>query len=330
MNVRIRVLTAAPSRGCRGGRPAQTWASASSPRATASSPEAMIGFASSIALQGNDLYVGRTGAAQGFPMPPTTTGAVHVFTRNSAGTWVESVSFAGSDVKLNDGFGSSLAVDGSLVAVGAPTGDRWGHHVREEGDGLGPGGEAVGGGRQEGDDFGRTVALKGGMLASGHQPVTRAAARSTCPPQCKGQLVGAGTRRQRQRAVGRHRHVDHLRWRARAGRRAGADLLQQQPGPAETAHRRGVVYRRRTPADGQRSRGSAWARTALSPRSAGPSWCRASRCSSAHRSAPRRWGRCSSSRAAPTASTPRPPGCFHRSSRTSRSSGGASRSRVTS
>ena len=213
MTLRIRLLVASLSVVVAGNAPAQTWAPASGPSMTAASPEAMIGFASSIALQGNELYVGRTGVVQGFPMPATGTGAVHVFTRNSTGTWVESGSFTGSDVKLNDGFGSSLTVDGSLVAVGAPAGDVGGavYVFEKKGTGWVQVARLSAPDAKKDDDFGRVVTLKGGMLAIG------APSRDSTPgrhlrvePECQGGLVGAGDRGQRQRAVGRHRHVDHL------------------------------------------------------------------------------------------------------------------------
>ena len=169
MTVRTRILAALLLAVVAGNASAQTWASSSSPRETASAPEGMIGFASSIALQGNDLFVGRTGAAMGFPMPPTGTGAVHVFSRNSSGTWVESGWFAGSDVKLNDGFGSSLAVDGSVVAVGAPTGDVGGvvYVFEKKGTAWSQVARLVAPDAKKDDDFGRVVTLKGGMLAIG-------------------------------------------------------------------------------------------------------------------------------------------------------------------
>jgi choice-of-anchor B domain-containing protein len=169
MNVRIRLLSALLLAAIAGDASSQTWATTSTHRAIATSPEAMIGFASSIALQGNELYVGRTGAAQGFPMPPTSTGSVHVFTRNSAGTWVESLSFSGTDVKLNDGFGSSLAVDGSIVAVGAPASDVGGavYVFEKKGTGWVQVAKLSAADGKKDDDFGRTVTLKGGMLAIG-------------------------------------------------------------------------------------------------------------------------------------------------------------------
>lgn len=163
MTFRVRLLAASLTVTLATPLAAQSWMSHSP------APEAPIGFATSIALQGNNLYVGRTGVAAGFPMPASGNGSIHVFNRTSAGAWVESGSFSGADVTLNDGFGSALDVDGSQVAVGAPTGGVGGVvYVFEK---LGTGWKQVAKleapDAKKADDFGRTVALHGGMLAIG-------------------------------------------------------------------------------------------------------------------------------------------------------------------
>jgi hypothetical protein len=72
-------------------------------------------------------------------------------------------------LKLSDGFGSSLAVDGSLVAVGAPAGDVGGvvYVFEKKGTGWVQVGKLSAADAKKDDDFGRTVTLKGGMLAIG-------------------------------------------------------------------------------------------------------------------------------------------------------------------
>ncbi len=113
--------------------------------------------------------MGRTGVVQGFPDAGDRYRCGARLHRNSAGTWVESGSFPGSDVKLNDGFGSSLAVDGSLVAVGAPTGDVGGvvYVFEKKGTGWVQVARLSAPDAKKDDDFGRVVTLKGGMLAIG-------------------------------------------------------------------------------------------------------------------------------------------------------------------
>src|SRR5690606_26704490 len=72
------------------------------------------GFASALALAGDELLVGRTG---GFGVG---TGDILVYRRNARGGWISSGSFAGTGLTINDGFGSVLAADGLWLAVGAP------------------------------------------------------------------------------------------------------------------------------------------------------------------------------------------------------------------
>jgi choice-of-anchor B domain-containing protein len=105
----------------------------------------------------------------GFPIPATHAGAVHVF-RRDGDRWAESGMLSAKDGVLGDGFGASLAVDGSLLAVGAPgaggggavylyergAGGRWTERAR-----------LTGSGGAEGDRFGAAVALKGGVLLAG-------------------------------------------------------------------------------------------------------------------------------------------------------------------
>jgi choice-of-anchor B domain-containing protein len=79
-----------------------------------------LGFGVSVALQGDHLFVGRTGAVPGFPMPPAQAGAVHVFRRGADGSWTETATLTGSDTRLGDGFGSALVARDNWVIVGAP------------------------------------------------------------------------------------------------------------------------------------------------------------------------------------------------------------------
>ncbi len=82
-------------------------------------PAAPIGFATAVELEGGDLFVGRTGAVQGFPLNPSHPGGIHVF-RRASGPWREAGSFTSDDLTLGDRFGAALAASGGVVAVGAP------------------------------------------------------------------------------------------------------------------------------------------------------------------------------------------------------------------
>jgi choice-of-anchor B domain-containing protein len=79
-----------------------------------------LGFGVSLAWSGDLLFVGRTGAVPGFPMPPAQSGAVHLFRRAADGAWSEAGSVTGSNTTLGDGFGSAVAAEGNWLVVGAP------------------------------------------------------------------------------------------------------------------------------------------------------------------------------------------------------------------
>ncbi|MEZ4416676.1 MAG: choice-of-anchor B family protein [Gemmatimonadota bacterium] len=92
--------------------PAQTYVSAHPALPAA-------GFASAMVMDGSLLYVGRTGAATGMPIPPSRAGSVHVFERGAAG-FREIAMVEGSDAEIGDGFGTAIAAHGAWLAVGAP------------------------------------------------------------------------------------------------------------------------------------------------------------------------------------------------------------------
>jgi choice-of-anchor B domain-containing protein len=130
-----------------------------------------IGFGSAVAISGNEILVGRPGLVPGFPMPPAQTGAVLVFRRGTGGQWAQAASVTVSGLTVEDGFGSAIAVDGKLMAVGVPGAD--------ERRGVVYVFERDGGGRwlerakltaesgAAGDRLGRALALKGGVLLAG-------------------------------------------------------------------------------------------------------------------------------------------------------------------
>ncbi len=84
-------------------------------------PDALTGFGAAIVLADDYLYVGHPGTVPAFPLPPNQKGTVHIFQRGTDGSWTEVASVTGDDTELADGFGSAIAVRGSLMVVGAPS-----------------------------------------------------------------------------------------------------------------------------------------------------------------------------------------------------------------
>lgn len=81
---------------------------------------APLGFAADVAVQGDELFAGRTGSVSSLPAPPQHPGGVVIFRRGVDGRWTETGVLTPSDGKLEDGFGSAVAVQGGWLAVGAP------------------------------------------------------------------------------------------------------------------------------------------------------------------------------------------------------------------
>jgi len=86
-------------------------------------PGALRGFGISVLLQGGELFVGRVGQVVGYPypMPSSEPGSVHQFRRGPDGQWVESAVIRPAEAAVGDGFGRSLSISGTRMAVGAPT-----------------------------------------------------------------------------------------------------------------------------------------------------------------------------------------------------------------
>ena len=78
-----------------------------------------IGYAAALLAHGDLLFVGRTAVVAGFPMPSAAPGAVYVY-RRSGSEWVEMAVIRGQEGTVGDGFGSAIAYDGTLLAIGAP------------------------------------------------------------------------------------------------------------------------------------------------------------------------------------------------------------------
>jgi choice-of-anchor B domain-containing protein len=96
------------------GRPAQAQS-----YPDAAPPTGAIGFGGSAAVAGDQVLVGRPGSLIGFPMPAAHAGSVLLFERSPTG-WAQTGAVTPRDGAVGDGFGSALAADGDLLAVGAP------------------------------------------------------------------------------------------------------------------------------------------------------------------------------------------------------------------
>jgi len=132
-------------------------------------PPALHAFGAAVAVQGDELFVGRPGEFFAYPVPAQRDGAVIVFDRSS-GEFVRTGAIRGEGARIGDRFGAALDVDGDLLVVGAAgrDDDRGGAYVFERTadswrqtalltsrDGL------------EGDELGHAVAVSGGTIVLG-------------------------------------------------------------------------------------------------------------------------------------------------------------------
>ncbi|MGH7720222.1 MAG: FG-GAP repeat protein, partial [Gemmatimonadaceae bacterium] len=133
-------------------------------------PPSAIGFGVSVAMSGNEIFVGRPGLISGFPMPPSETGAIHIYRRGASG-WTETGSVSARDTVVGDGFGLAVAADANVMVVGAPNAEegkgavyiferdragRWAERARLQ---LTDGAAA--------DEFGAAVAVANGVVLAG-------------------------------------------------------------------------------------------------------------------------------------------------------------------
>jgi len=79
-------------------------------------------FGTSVAVSGNTVVVG---AYLGDPVAQADAGAVYIFTRSGT-TWTQQAKLVASDAQATDWFGSSVAIDGDTVVVGAHAEDTGG------------------------------------------------------------------------------------------------------------------------------------------------------------------------------------------------------------
>jgi choice-of-anchor B domain-containing protein len=133
-------------------------------------PPAAVGFGSAAAFAGGELFVGRPGSISTFPSPASEVGGIHIFRRGQDGQWAETGAIKGSDATLGDGFGSVLAVRGTLMVVGSPQHAGGGTaYVFDRGaDGKWTqSGKLVLADGAAGDEFGAAMAIGDGMIVVG-------------------------------------------------------------------------------------------------------------------------------------------------------------------
>ena len=82
----------------------------------------MLGFGSAVVVLEDEVFVGRPGESDLFPMPGSEPGTAHVFARTDNG-WEETAMVSADDGEIGDGFGRAIAVLGDLMFVGAPARD---------------------------------------------------------------------------------------------------------------------------------------------------------------------------------------------------------------
>ncbi|NNF01568.1 MAG: T9SS type A sorting domain-containing protein [Bacteroidia bacterium] len=86
---------------------------------TASDRLSLANFGFSVSLDERFLSVGAHKMTVDTGVTPFSAGATYIFRRDSLGTYTEESKVYGSDPTLDDEFGYSVAVDSSLIAVGA-------------------------------------------------------------------------------------------------------------------------------------------------------------------------------------------------------------------
>ena len=129
---------------------------------TATDGEEGDSFGTSVAVSGDTAVVGA-------PDNASSTGAAYVLKRNGTSTWSQLQKLTGSDGQVGDKFGSSIAISGDRLVVGAPdhmtstgaayvfrTGSPWAQEAKLT-DSAGV----------TGDSFGSSVAVRDGQIVIG-------------------------------------------------------------------------------------------------------------------------------------------------------------------
>ena len=126
---------------------------------TQPSPTSAQGFGGAVAVSGDDVIVAE-------PLNERTPGYVYVYRRGQGG-WTEAQRLSASDAATGDGFGHALAVAGGDLLVGS-SGDAAGlgaiYIFRRDAAGVWTeSGTLTAGDGEEGDGFGRAIAVGGGV-----------------------------------------------------------------------------------------------------------------------------------------------------------------------
>ena len=100
-------------------KPAGAWAttSAETAKLTASDAAADDRFGTSVGIDGSTIVVGAPGDNDN---NASDSGSVYVFTKDSNGVWNQTAKLTASDAAADDGFGTSVGIDGDTIVVGAP------------------------------------------------------------------------------------------------------------------------------------------------------------------------------------------------------------------
>ena len=146
-----------------------TAAAQSTPPADGSIPAvgALSAFSASVTVSDGQIFVGRPGGLDIFPMPAGRQGGVHVFGR-SAGEWEQIASLAPEGAQSETAFGAGVDVAGDLLVVGAPTDGTGAVYVyRRDGDGWTFDARLTWDGAGAGARFGQAVATNGEDVIAG-------------------------------------------------------------------------------------------------------------------------------------------------------------------
>ena len=126
------------------------------------------GFGTSVAVDGDTVVIGATGAGTG--------GAVYVLRTSDGGaTYVEVAKLTASDAAANDSFGTSVAIDGGTIVVGAyrdddagsASGSAYVFRTTDGGATYGQVAKLTASDAAASDNFGRSVAIAGGTIVVG-------------------------------------------------------------------------------------------------------------------------------------------------------------------
>jgi len=125
--------------------------------------QALVGFAQSLAVDGETVYVGE-------PNPAHAPGRVFLYTASEDGAWTEASRLQAQEGEVGNGFGSALAVDGQTLVVGASSagaayvftrdGESWSQSAK-----LTPPESMPDSLKKDLSGFGRSVALSGDRIA---------------------------------------------------------------------------------------------------------------------------------------------------------------------